>query len=157
MSNISGIGVAITGTIMPTYIELIKPYADYILALGISLIVSPWLLTLVDFIRDKKSKIQNRKGTNYKEPAVNIKKKLEKVRGHVLLAISKYPGLEDNELAEKLSIGTEVAKVYLEELRKIKFVKVAHIQSSAWEGIPYREEWSTDHLGRKYLIHHKLI
>lgn len=92
-----------------------------------------------------------------KKTSVNIKKKLEKDRERILLAISKYPGLEDNELAERLSIGTEVAKFHLGKLKRSKFVKIAHIQSSTWENIPYREEWSTDHLGREYLIHHKLI
>ena len=92
-----------------------------------------------------------------KETAVNVKKKLEKIRESVLLTISNNPNIVDAEVAELLSIGTDVAKFHLKELRKIKFSKVAHIQSSDWENIPYREEWSTDHLGRKYLMHHKLI
>ena len=53
--NISGVGFAITSIIMPAYIEIIEPYAGYILAFGLSLIIAPWVLVLVDFYRNKKS------------------------------------------------------------------------------------------------------
>ena len=92
-----------------------------------------------------------------KKTDVNIKKKIEKNKENILLIISKHPKIIDAEIAELLSIGTDVVKFHLEELRKSKLAKIAHIQGSDWEGIPYREEWSTDQLGRKYLMHHKLI
>jgi len=94
-----------------------------------------------------------------KKTTVNIKKRLEleKDRERILVAISKYPKHEVIEISKMLSIGIEVVKFHLEELKKIKFAKVLHIQGSTWENIPYREEWITDQLGREYLIHHKLI
>ena len=54
-STISGIGVAITGIIMPLYIEFIKPYAGYILAFGLFLSIAPWVLVLINFFRNNKS------------------------------------------------------------------------------------------------------
>jgi len=53
-SSISGAGITILRIIMPIYIEFIRPYADYILAFAISLIISPWLLMFVDFLKNKK-------------------------------------------------------------------------------------------------------
>ena len=92
-----------------------------------------------------------------KETVVDIKKKLEKDRQHILLTVSKYPKLEVVEIAKQLSIDADVAAFHLEELKKTKFARVLYIQGSAWDNIPYREEWITDQLGREYLIHHKLI
>ncbi len=52
-TGISGFGLIIIGYISPIYLEFIKPYANYILWLGICLIVSPWLLSLFGSIRNK--------------------------------------------------------------------------------------------------------
>ena len=92
-----------------------------------------------------------------KETVVDIKKKLEKDRQHILLTVSKYPKLEAVEIAKQLSIDADVATFHLEELKRTKFVKTAHIMGSVWDNIPSRTEWSIDHLGRKYLVHHELI
>ncbi|MBA3019390.1 MAG: hypothetical protein KJ550_10820 [Proteobacteria bacterium] len=114
------------------------------------------LIHLLVYITSLNKKIAGGSGRS-KETAVNIKKKLEKDRERILLAILKYPKVEDVEIAGILSIGTNIAAFHLEELRRSKFVKVARIMGSEWEGIQSRTEWSIDHLGRKYLVHHKLI
>ena len=54
--SITGFGVAVLGAIMPFYIEAIRPYANYILAVGIVLIIGPWLLMLVYSLKNKKTK-----------------------------------------------------------------------------------------------------
>ena len=109
-------------------------------------------------LRDKENVKPSHSGRGHpKDTAVNVKKKLEKIRESMLLAISNNPNLIDAEVAVLLSIGIDVVKFHLEELRKIKFLKVIHIQGSTWENIPYREEWLTEHLGQKYLVRHKLI
>ena len=109
--------------------------------------------------RQKKEnhKIQNRGRGHSKGISVNIKKKLEKIRESILLTISEHPKSEIIEIAEILSIKPDIAAFHIKELEVSKFVKVAHIQGSNWENIPYREEWSTDQIGQGYLIHHKLI
>ena len=129
--------------------------------LGLLCVIVLLLIIIADMhsrgIEKKKDKLPHGKSNSPKEPAVNIKKRLKKDRESILVAISKYPKHEDIEVAKMLSVGTEVAKFHLEELRKIKFAKVIHIQGSGRENIPYREEWLTDQLGLKYLVHHKLI
>ena len=107
--------------------------------------------------KEDANKIPNRERSRSKETVVDIKKKLEKDRQHILLTVSKYPKLEVVEIAKQLSIDADVAAFHLEELKKTKFARVLYIQGSAWDNIPYREEWITDQLGREYLIHHKLI
>ena len=109
-------------------------------------------------LRDKKSdKLSNKKSIRSKEPVVNIKKRLEEIRERILIAVAEHSGIEDNELAKRLSIGTDVVAFHLEELREPKFVKAVYIMGSVWDNIPSKTEWSIDHLGRKYLVHHKLI
>jgi hypothetical protein len=51
--SVCGIGIAIMGYIMPVYIEIIKPYADYILYFAICLVLGPWLLLLYSFLKNK--------------------------------------------------------------------------------------------------------
>ena len=149
-------GVTVLGFIMPVYIETIRPYANYILAIGISLIISPWILTLKDSLTNKKlqDSIQSRP---LPQTNINRTKKINPMQESVLLSISNNRGSTASEIASMLSIGNEVALFHLQELESIEFARVAYLQGSEWEGIPYREEWSTNQLGRKYLIHHKLI
>ena len=56
--SISGLGVTIVGVVLPIYIDFIRPYAHYILAFGIFLIVGPWLLMFVYFLKKKKQLIK---------------------------------------------------------------------------------------------------
>ena len=114
------------------------------------------LINLLVYIAKLNKKITGG-SAHSKKTSVNIKKKLEKDKEHILVAISKHPKVVDTELAEILSIGVNIVAFQLEELRRLEFVRVAHIMGSEWEGIPSRAEWSIDHLGRKYLFHHKLL
>ena len=125
--------------------------------IGVSGLIYVAIITLIDFLKNKKLKIQNRGRGRSKEISVNIKKKLEKIRESILLTISEHPKSEIIEIAEILSIKPGIAAFHIKELEISKFVKVAHMQGSVLDDILYREEWSTDQIGRGYLIHHKLI
>jgi len=150
-----GIGLTSIGIGFQPYIEAVQPYSLYFIFGGIFLFTVPlWLKLIKKVFADK---LPHSSNDSPKEVAFNIKKKLEEVRERILLEVSKHPELEDNELAKRLSIGKDITAFHLEELKRSRCVTVDHIQSSAWKGTPYREEWSIDHLGRKYLIHHKLI
>ncbi len=110
---------------------------------------------LVHIARLKKN--QNAGISHSKKIAVNIKKKLEKEREQILLAVSKHPKITDTKLSELLSIEINVVAFHLEELKRIDYVKVLHKMGSRVRGLPSKEEWSVKHLGRNYLIHHELI
>ena len=139
------------------YEILSKPEIRSILGLSVLCLLQFFLLIHLLVYIAKLNKKSAGGSAHSKKTAVNIKMKLEKDRERILLAISSHPKVVDTELAELLSIGVDIAAFHLEELRRSEFVQVAHIMGSEWEDIKYREEWSIDHLGRKYLIHHKLI
>lgn len=147
-----GLGLTSIALSLQPFISALQPYWLYFFFGGLFLFLVPvfqWILSKPAGTR----KVKNKE----KAFPLNGKKRLERARETVLLTISNNPGSTDVEVAKFLTIGTDVARFHLEELKKVKFVKVAYKQGSDWENIPYREEWSTDQLGRKYLIHHKLI
>ena len=66
--SIVGFGATILGGIMPFYIEAIRPFANYILAISITLMVGPLLLILFFYLKNK-----NTKTVEVTEPSTAIK------------------------------------------------------------------------------------
>jgi hypothetical protein len=130
-------------------------------ALGLLCVIVFLLIIIADIhsrgIDKKSDKLFHSGSVRSKETIVNIKKRLEKDRERILLVISEHPKSEIIEITKMLSVKLDVVAFHIKELEASRFIKVAHMQSSVLDDIPYREEWSTDQLGRKYLMHHKLI
>jgi len=53
IASMSGFGCAAAGVVMPNYMEILRPYSDYILFFGLCFAFGPWLLWGYVTVRDR--------------------------------------------------------------------------------------------------------
>jgi DNA-binding transcriptional ArsR family regulator len=80
-----------------------------------------------------------------------IPQRLDDVRERILVLLSEQPEVSDEEIAQLVQVGPQLASYHLEELKKTKYVHVAHFSGSDWTGERPRTEWSIAQAGRAYL------
>ena len=83
--------------------------------------------------------------------------RLNETQELILTVLARQEELPEQQVAQMVNVGLQVASYHLEELRRKKFVSASHIAGSDWSNDAPRTDWSLHHAGREYLIKHGLI
>lgn len=77
--------------------------------------------------------------------------RLEKVREEILVALSQRDGLADQQLAQDVGVGQQVAAFHLQELQSAGMVRCTLRVGQRFT------PWHLSHEGRRYLVAHGLV